>query len=268
MVETLGIDVSSFATKTFLSCLKTEPPITKRRLEQRIDETKQLLRKSFFPQQSSPSSPEEFNFDCYVHFRVYNEILVKEEVTFPPFKREFESMIGNQLLQMVMLRQPSILPSAQSSLGIATSLQNALQATDNISNLLQRSGLITSWERSVPPDDDIEDFVQSTTSAAKSPAEGFYVSPELAYSVALDGDVTLSSQLLLQELGYRLYPSFGRWLIERVTSGSFTWGGNVDDGCDKVSIECDEYYMDTGYNSDPSLFEVRQVLLNIVIQSN
>jgi hypothetical protein len=34
----------------------------------------------------------------------------------------------------------------------------------------------------------------------------------------------------------------------------------------KIIVNIDDYYMDTSYNSNPDLFEVKQILLNIVIQ--
>ncbi len=74
---------------------------------------------------------------------------------------------------------------------------------DGIATLLQMRGFVSSWERLVPLDDDIEDFVDLN----------FPVSTNLAYSLALNGDITLNSQLLLQELAYRLYPSIGRWMM-------------------------------------------------------
>jgi len=254
--------------EAFLSCLKSQQSsqtsITKRELDQQIDETKQLVRKSFFSSSSTPTSIEEFNFECYAHFKVFNEILIKYKVIFPPFQKEFESFIGNRLLQLALQQQPSLLTptpatTISSSINLTASLQNALRTTDVIATLLQKKGFITSWERSVPPDDDMEDFT-STTSTKSS--ENFFVSSDLPYSVALNGDITLNSQLLLQELGYRMYPSFGRWLIQKGVSGCFESG----DAVNKITVQMDDYYMDPSYNTNPDLFEVKQVLLNIVIQ--
>ena len=78
-------------------------------------------------------------------------------------------------------------------------------------------------------------------------------------------------QILLQELGYRFYPSFGRWLTREGVSRCFVFGaagGGADENRDGISVQIDDYYMDTSYNSNPDLFEAKQVLLNIVIQSN
>jgi hypothetical protein len=84
----------------------------------------------------------------------------------------------------------------------------------------------------------------------------------LQWSVALNGDISLGSQLLLQEQGFRLYPSFGRCAITSLLKQSFSSpGGN------NLMVDVTDYYMDTNYNSDPSKFEVKQVLLNIVLDT-
>ena len=175
-------------------------------LNQQIDQTRQLIRKSFFSSLTT-SLEEEFNFDCYIHFRVYNEILNKREVIFQPFWKEYERTIGTSILQYYAMQEqyPRLLIAQQSSSSssIAQCLINALSVTDAIATLLQTKGLITSWERSIPLEDDIEDFVD----------EDCVTSMDLTYSLAMNGDITLNSQLLLQELGYRLYPSFGRWMV-------------------------------------------------------
>lgn len=252
--------------QAFLSCLKSQPSSTsipKQQLDQQIDETKQLLRKSFFSASKTgvPTSLEEFNFECYVHFKVFNEILIKQKVNFPPFRKDFESAIGIRLFQLALQQQPLLLPSQIDSKTLATSLQNALRTTDAIANLLQKKGLVTSWERSIPLDDDVEDFATTATSSV----DNFSVSSDLPYSLALYGDATLNSQLLLQELGYRLYPSFGRWLVREGVSRCF--GGDAEKKVgNEVVTQIDDYYMDTSYNSNPDLFEVKQVLLNIVIK--
>ena len=139
---------------------------------------------------------------------------------------------------------------------LSESLNNALLASDTAATLLQSKGMIDSWERSIPIDDDVEDW---TTSSKPSNTDNFYVSSDLEYSLALNGDVTLNAQILLQELGYRLYPSFGRWLAREAVLSCF-------ENEQKIKTNVDEYYMDTSYNSNPDLFEVKQVLLNIVLE--
>jgi hypothetical protein len=57
-----------------------------------------------------------------------------------------------------------------------------------------------------------------------------------------------------------VYPDFARFAI---TSAFQQALANMDQ-----NVSSDEYYMDTDYSSDPDQFEVKQVLLNIVIDSN
>jgi len=245
--------------ETFLSCLKAQniATISPESLLRQINDTTNLLRKSFFKASSIPANAqEEFNFNCYVHFRVYNEILVKEEVFFPSFKNDFEATVGKLILKSTLKEQPSLLQDLASETTLNERLTNALVASDTVATLLQNKGLIDTWERSIPPDDDIEDW---TTTSRSTTTDNFYVSSDLEYSLALNGDVTLNSQLLLQELGYRLYPSFGRWLVHEAVLQCF---GSEN----KVKVNMDDYYMDTSYNSNPDLFEVKQVLLNIVLE--
>ena len=116
-------------------------------------------------------------------------------------------MIGTSLLQFAMQQQQYHSGLASSSL--AQSLKNTLSVTDNIATLLQSKGLIASWERSIPLDDTIDDFVDDNNNEDSA----IMYTTDLTYSLALNGDITLNSQLLLQELGYRLYPSFGRWMV-------------------------------------------------------
>ena len=82
---------------------------------------------------------------------------------------------------------------------------------------------------------------------------------DLKLVIPLDKDITINAQSLLQEQGYRVYPDFGRFVITTALQRSLQ-------GLNQVVIS-DEYYMDTNYSSDPKLFEVKQVLVNIVIDS-
>ena len=192
---------------------------------------------------------------------MYNEILVKNKVFFPSFQKEFEARLGQLLLQSALKEQPSLL-LPDSAISKATTLTeklvNALVATDNATTLLRNKGMIDSWERSIPPDDDIEDWAASTATKSLTDNNNFYVSSDVEFSLALNKDITLNSQLLLQELGYRLYPSFGRVLVQNVVLQCF--------GNENVKVNIDDYYMDTNYNSNPDLFEVKQILLNIVLE--
>ena len=127
-------------------------------------------------------------------------------------------------------------------------------------------------------DDTMEDFVDDNNEDSAIISNTM----DLTYSLALNGDITLNSQLLLQELGYRLYPSFGRWMVNEailqcflshpLSPVSLSINGNnnnsssIRNSTAKIIVNIDDYYMDTSYNSNPDLFEVKQILLNIVIQ--
>jgi len=74
-----------------------------------------------------------------------------------------------------------------------------------------------------------------------------------------------------------MYPALGKWLIYEGTSRCFNLADEVgityDDDHKRarsnrntVQVQIDDYYMDTNYNSNPDLFEVKQILLSIVIQ--
>jgi hypothetical protein len=49
-------------------------------------------------------------------------------------------------------------------------------------------------------------------------------------------------------------------------SSSGSSGGSASTSRANIIVNIDDYYMDTSYNSNPDLFEVKQILLNIVIQ--
>jgi hypothetical protein len=287
--ETFALDMLRLCDDAFLQCLTYQQPqqtlsMNKVELNEQIDQMKQYLRKSFFSSSDDnhapPSMEEEYNFDCYIHFRVYNEILIKRNINFAPFYKAYERMVGTSILQFAMLARQQ----QSSSSSLAQSLFNALSVTDDIATLLQTKGLITSWERSIPLDDTIEDFVNNNNEDST-----IMSTTDLTYSLALNGDITLNSQLLLQELGYRLYPSFGRWMVNEAllqcfmshslpavgNNGDFVKGSgsssssassSTSSGTSNVIVNIDDYYMDTSYNSNPDLFEVKQILLNIVIQ--
>jgi hypothetical protein len=60
-----------------------------------------------------------------------------------------------------------------------------------------------------PDEDKIEDFFNKTS----------IIPVDLMYSLSLDSDITVSSQLLLQELGDRLYHVIGHWMACEAISG-------------------------------------------------
>jgi hypothetical protein len=226
----------------------------------RIDDVKSLVKKSFFPSpDNKATSQEEYNYEIYTHFKTYNDILIEQKLSFPPFMAQFRRDIGEHLLELITPLQPP--PSSSDQ--IQNQLQSALDITDMMGAFWMDNGFITSWERSVPSKEDVEDFVEPFVAPS---GDNFSTTSDLKFTLALMGDVTLQSQLLLQELGYRLYPSFERWALEQQLIACFRRNNNNSGDRDDVTIAIDDYYMDTAYNSNPDLFEVKQVLLNIVLQ--
>jgi hypothetical protein len=121
----------------------------------------------------------------------------------------------------------------------------ALDLTDEVLKNLVSNGLVALAGRSEIDNERISDWTDDLA--------------DIELSIPLDGDITLSSQVLLQEQGFRVYPDFGRFAITSAIQKSMA--------STNQNVSSDEYYMDTNYNSNPDLFEVKQVLLNIVIDS-
>ena len=252
--------------QAFLKSFNAQKPrkiVTSKDLINRVDDVKRLVRRSFFPSLNYQPTPQnEFNYEMYSHFKAFNDILIENKVTFPRFYAEFEEDIGTRMVEKI--------PSVQSSLAVYSSstvvedqVQNAFKAADMTGTILSSNGFISSWERTVNSKEDIEDFIEPYTAPS---GDNFSVTSDLQFTLALMGDVTLNSQLLLQELGYRLYPSFGRWILRQSLLACFPGIDNNRKG--GVVVNIDDYFMDTAYNSNPDLFQVRQILMNVVLQRN
>ncbi|KAL7526312.1 hypothetical protein ACHAWF_001719, partial [Thalassiosira exigua] len=184
----------------FVSRLKSQsrsPSASKDDLERRVDDVKRLVRKSFFPDSEPPSARDQLNFG------------------------DFESSVGRRLLRLVEDQGaivPRRKPSAPPPDDLAGRLRDALSAADDVAKIFRSSGLVSSWERSVPPEDDVKDF--AAPASPLRPGE-FRVPPDVVFSLSFYGDATLGSQLLLQESGYRSYPAFGRWMAAEGASRCF-----------------------------------------------
>lgn len=146
-------------------------------------------------------------------------------------------------LKNLASKQQALSPKSKEALtnGIAT----GLSLIDEIMNNLVTNGLVALAERNEVDSELLSDWTDDLA--------------DIQLSIPLDGDVTLSSQVLLQEQGFRVYPDFGRFIITSALQKSLK--------STNQNVSSDEYYMDTNYSSDPDLFEVKQVLLNIVIDS-
>ena len=149
--------------------------------------------------------------------------------------------------RLVLLLDPDsnlVRRPVSSSESLSNRLQMSFEAIDSVIDALIMNGFIASGERSAVTQDQIEDWIDGIASCT--------------FTIALDGDVLLQSQILLQEQGFKLYPNFAKFLITALLKKVFENSRQI------VSIE--EYYMDTNYNSDPDLFDAKQVLLNVVIE--
>ena len=210
-------------------------------LQTEISNVKGLVRPSFersgsdLVEGSGMENADQFNFESYAHFKAYADLLVRSKVDFRRFKSEFERQLGERLLAMLY---PEYTPSEETSKRLK--LQSALEAVDRVSAILTKKGLVAATERSEVDKDDIDDWVDGLSN--------------IQFSLALDGDATLNAQILLQEQGFRLIPSFARYVVAVL----------LEQKGQQVTLE--EYYMDTDYNSNPDLFEVKEVLLNVVVE--
>ena len=247
--------------------LSTEGAIKSSLLEEKVAKVANLIRPSYersgvVLNKDNPlqfSNGPQFNFAVYSHFKAYSDLIVEQKIPFAPFRSRFEQQIGQQLVGML---QPSFAPqlkkepstsSSSSSLSSSSSsslednkeasLQKALAAVDDLCSVLRTNGLVALAEKSPIEDDKKYDWVDEVS--------------DLEFTVALDGDITLNAQILLQEQGFRLYPNFARYAI------TYLMKSVVAD--QKVSAM--DYYFDTDYNSDPDKFEVKEVLLSVTVES-
>lgn len=192
---------------------------------------------------------DQFNFVAYTHFKAYLDLLIDRKINFPKFRRDFEKKIGQDVLELLALGSPGTSAATNSGPSTARQRRDALQQTldqiDRLCQILVDRGLVAQIDTGNPFKNVPEEVIDWSEDLL-----------DLSWSIALDGDITLGSQLLLQEQGLRLYPSFARCAIQTLLN---------DIPGQQVSV--DEYYMDTDYNSDPDRFQVKEVLLNIVLES-
>lgn len=218
-----------------------------------VNKVDNLVRKSFERSgltftEVTKWNAQQFNYFCYIHFKAMCDILVENKLPFN--RKDFEMTLGEKLLPLFAPSAKALissLPKQKSNEYQAKAIETGLRITDEIIKNLVAFGFCALAERNAVEQDEgrIADWIDDLT--------------DIQLSIPLDGDVTLNSQILLQEQGFRIYPNFGRFVITSALQKSLIGM--------KQSISSDEYYMDTNYSSDPNLFEVKQVLINIVIDS-
>ena len=230
-------------------------PISEDELERKIDKVDSLVRKSFeragLEIKEKDMDAETFNYLAYTTFKAFNEILVERNVNFKKFRGPFETELGGRLCQILL---PNASNTKQNETPASTTidsdaLKNTLSAAlvevDDVLSLLVAKGLVAATERPNIDNEKTNDWSDDLS--------------DLQFSIALDKDITQNGQILLGEQGFRLVPDFARFAISSILRNYLSPL--------KEEVSTEEYYMDTSYSSDPNLFEVKQVLLNIVIES-
>ena len=201
------------------------------------------------PSNTSPPIIEapQFNFLSYSHFKAYSDIIIDQKIDFRTFKKAFEDIVGQQTTALLISPQAlsASSPSPSSPSNSPVLLQQFNTARDKIDQLaktLVDKGLVAQVDIAPLQDDLVQDWVKDLS--------------DLQWSIALDGDITQNAQILLQEQGFRLTPSFARCAVQTLLSS-----------ISGQTLDISDYYMDTDYNSDPDKFEVKEILLNVVLES-
>ena len=140
----------------------------------------------------------------------------------------------------------SVTAQSSSQASLRKRLQISFRAIDDLLDILITNGFIASGERSYISQDQLDDWIDGIGACT--------------FTIALDGDATLQGQILLQEQGFRLFPNFSKFMIAALVRKVFQ--------ASSQSVSIEEYYMDTNYNSDPDLFDAKQVLLNVIIEDS
>ena len=219
-------------------------------LQARVEKVANLVKISFeragvtFPESGSILQFEtapQFNFAVYSHFKAYSDLVVDQKIPFGPFRSQFEKKLGQQLVSLI---QPNKAKELSGSAEKTRRLQFALSSVDDFLSDWKARGLVALTERDAVDEDQISDWLEDIS--------------DLEFNVALDGDITLNAQVLLQEQGFRLYPNFCRYAVTYLLD-------QVSPSDQKVSAM--DYYFDTDYNSDPDKFEVKEVLLSVQLEN-
>lgn len=218
-------------------------------LQTRIDSVWQKTRPAFersgarLSEQGRMINAADFNFCSYTHFKSYLDLILERDISFPVFKKNFDRRLGKELFALTTLNAPQPLGIQKDATARMEALQETRALIDKICAFMIDAGLISLFDNADIESEGVEDWAADLA--------------DVTWSLAIDGDITLQSQLLLQDQGFRLYPSIGHLLVAHVLQTTLTG--------QEVAVE--DYYMDTNYNSDPAKFEVKEVLLNIRLES-
>jgi hypothetical protein len=214
----------------------------------------------------SMESGLQFNFAMYVHYKSYTDLLVTEKKqrttttkNFGTFQKTFETQIGHELLSILIPSSDTTITKTISNKqnDQVQAFYDALQRIDQLSTILVKKGFVaqidrTQFDVSNGNNNNVSDSMMDITDWSQQISD-------LSFSVALEYDITLSSQILLQEQGIRLYPNYIRCMIQSILQQELLPY--------RQRIITEDYYLDTDYNSDPDKFEVKEVLININIEN-
>jgi hypothetical protein len=196
-------------------------------LQKEVDKVTILVKPSFqrsgvdlASYDSIAASGMQFNFASYVHFKSYSNLLLDKNFDYRKFRRDFEKKCGAKLLALL-----SIEPQTPVSSKISDALEPRLRAVDALTRALRDKGLVAATEVSPIDPDRLADWEDDLS--------------DLQLSLALDGDVTQNAQILLQEQGFKLIPSYTKFMLEQLLE------------IPGQSLSIEEYYMDTDYNFQP-----------------
>ena len=248
--EPLPLDVTtakrllSMADEVFLSLTKISP----QDLTKQIEKVSSVVRSSFersglvFSSSDDPatnfSNGPQFNYALYCHYKAYSDLIIDKGINFGTFRPAFQDQMGQRVVSFLL---PLDMQQPAAADGQKERLRQTLNSVDYLCKVLKEKGFVALTERSTVEDEKVDDWLEDMS--------------DLQFSVALDGDVSQNAQILLQEQGFRLYPSFASNAVAHL----------MQQPGQKVS--CESYYFDTDYNSDPAKFEVKEVLLSCILES-
>lgn len=243
--------ILNISDEVFCQVAKVSPSA----LQKEIEEVQELVKPSFqrlgietgnrndpVPLQTGP----QFDFASYVRFRVYNTFLIKNKSDFRTFQKDFEEKCGQRLLGLL---EPNFLIAKEDKNEEVHSkfesvVRQNLQEVQSLTRTLYDKGLVAASDISTIDSEQLADWIDDVS--------------DLQITLSLDGDVSMQAQILLQEQGYNLIPNYSKFMIKQVLSQKLP---------NDQQVIMEEYYMDTNYNSNPDLYEVKEVLLNIVLPS-
>ena len=248
---TTAVSILKAADEVFLSLMTPLSDIKATQLEEQISRVAGLVRPSFErsgvdlgDNVRDVKTAPQFNFASYVHFKAYSDLILLQSKSFDfnGFRRNFEAQLGQKLVNILLPQTAKGLLASTTSQPTEQILNSKLKSIDQFCDMLKEKGFVSLTERSPLEQDQISDWVGDMS--------------DLTFTIALDGDITLGTQMLLQEQGFRLYPDYARFGVLALLQGL---AGQ--------RVQIDDYYFDTDYNSDPDKFEVKEVVLNVVLDS-